>query len=344
MKTSILLVNNNLKTVIMLNKIFLLMGILTFTGANSQIRESYEPNFLKFSLSDFGFKGKVKTITTAFLKKNENGEFVASAWKTAKLHHNFDEQGKLISEYGISHNMDTVEVTMYSYNENNQISKVNKYSKGIFDENSVAYYTVWEKFSAKFEYDETENIIRKETQQYNIFENTIFEYNSGKQLVKSVRLDNTSETNSSLDKTEYFYNVKGYLIKIINKDEHNPQESGETIYTYDNGELVSEIFTRFDGAPGKSTFKNKRKVNSYSGTDTLTNYNKSIYNEKGELIKSFHHYDGDGVFQSHNTYSYIYDDHKNLIEEKTIHFAEIRHSREVNEEEIYKIIYEITYY
>lgn len=328
----------------MLNKIFLLMGILCFTLAQSQICESYDPNFSKFQLSDFGYAGNVQSITATFLKKNEQGEFQPSDWQTIRLHLNFDEQGKIISEFGVDHKMDTCKITLYSYNERNLVSQVKYYEKGLCEESTTTDLRNWQMSEALFEYDAVGNPIKRVNHLTYGHSIIMYEYDSKGLLIKERVLDNTSETNSTTHKIEYEYDHKNKLIKKTTTNEHQPNESGITVYHYENDLLVSEIFTPFNGTTGRKTLYQKSKMNTFQGDDTMTNYTKKVLDDSGKLVKSFHHYDGDGEFKSNIDYFYKYDENKNLIEMISQTNNEIAYSREENTVEYQKTTFDIIYY
>jgi hypothetical protein len=325
-------------------KILILLGIFTSAGAIAQIRENNELNLTKFNLTDLGFHENIKCIKTSFCKKNENGDFLPSGWRTVLIYHHFDEQGKLISEYGIDQNSDTCKITLYTYTKNNLIEEVKQYEKGYNGIYSTKDLRNWDFESAKFEYDNRGNKLKMILKK--LFSNAtiIYSYNQNNQLTKELILDNTSETNSSLNKTEYFYTNKSELTKKVKLNINNPYESGETIYSYNEDGLSSEIFSGFDGTTVNKVYYSKNNINSYSRSDTLKNYDKKTYNQKGELEKSEHHYDGDGEFKHTAIYSYTYDSKNNLTEEMTVIKYEILNSQPSKYEEISKVIYEISYY
>lgn len=327
--------------------VIFLSGIFTFTITHSQIKEFYEPNFEKFNLSEFGFQGRIKTITTIFLHKNDSNEFVPYGWKTIKMIHHFNESGNLIKSYGIGRKSDTVEITFYSYDEKNKISNVKNHTIGFYGEYNTKDLRNWELNEAKFEWNEAGDNIKKVRIEPYMTITQLNDYNANHQMTKTVRLDNTSETNSSLDKTEYYYNEKGQLIKSICLKENQQNISGEILFTYIGKELETEHFISFDGnRTYSSQFKNGM-TEFLDGKDTLTegySFSRSILNDNGECISVYNHSTNDGEFKNRIYYTYSLDEKGNLTELDEILQNEIVNSMENKTIRHSKTKYKIEYF
>ena len=311
----------------------LLLCLLCFQ-LNAQYCMIYPDRFktleYKYTASQFGLKGPVKSVTRSHETLNEDGEYetIHGVWGDHYFidRLNFNKMGNLTSMYQETKTGDTMVVIQIDYDAQHRISKVAEHEMSIWHKYEPFKGKNWSSRYLHYIYNESELSAIEVVGDWSLtaYADTCrldFQYEKGRVVKKTI--STLDSANTIFNVREYNYNVQtGLLEEVLISIDSRGRDGGKIKFNYasDNQTLLSRVFspvTVDEYMWKEATWKYdlQQNVINYSSGDSLMEYwfcyKDFQYNDMNDVILEYSNSENDGRNRLVTNYTYVYDTRKN---------------------------------